>query len=252
MREDLAGLSTETQWRATGPFVASSALFTGILDETQQFLLTYAEQTGSVAERVAAANQVLLQGGLPQRSRASRQSIIHRIQIRLTSWSPPAWVLEELATFAQAPTPTALRATLLLHVCRQDTLLYRIVQEVIAPSWYGGQRTIHSADIQRFLDAAAPRHPEIDTWSRQTRERLSSTTLSIFRDYGLLQGKARKQIVEPAIPDAAACHLLKLLRAEGSAEDALPTHPDWRLWLWDAARAERFLAVQHYNPEGVP
>jgi hypothetical protein len=230
-----------TQWRATGPFVASSALFTGILEETQQFLLAFAQQHGTVEERVAAASRQLLEGGLLQRSRSSRLSIVRRIHTRLTSWAPPGWVLDELVSFAQAPDTAALKAALLLHVSRQDRLLYGIVQDVVVPMWNNGQRTIHSADIHRHLDALAVHHPEIDAWSRQTRERLGSTTLSLLRDYGLLRGKAKKMIVEPLVPDEVALHLVKLLEAEGVDEADLPTHPDWRLWLWDAERARRFL-----------
>lgn len=51
-----------TQWRATGSFIASSALFTGILDETQIFLLTYAEQEGDLSARVESTKQLLMEG----------------------------------------------------------------------------------------------------------------------------------------------------------------------------------------------
>jgi hypothetical protein len=231
-----------TAWRATGPYVASSALFSGILDETQLFLQTYAEQSGSLETRIGSAKQALVGGLLPQRSRSSRISIIRRIQNRLTNWGPPAWVLDELAVFAGQASKLALKAALLVHVCRQDRLLYCLVQALIVLQWQEGPRQITNADVHRFLDDERSRHPEIDTWSRQTRDRLGSTTLAILRDYGLLQGKVRKQSVEPIVPDAAANHLARLLRAEGVVEAGIPSHPDWRLWLWDEARARHALS----------
>ncbi len=225
-----------TEWRASGPYRASSALFSGILEETQLFLQTYAGLTGSLDERVQAAKQLLVEGRLPQRSRSSRESIVDRITRRITYWGPPTWVLDDLASFAGDPSLLALKAALLMHVCRQDRLLYSLVQDVIAPKWDEGQHWIDSTDVQRYLDEAVHLHPEIESWTRQTRKRLGSTTLSILRDYGLLQGKTRKQIVEPIVPDEAVAHVVKLLRAEGVAEQEIPAHPDWRLWLWGKAR----------------
>ncbi|MCL4835318.1 MAG: DUF1819 family protein [Caldilineaceae bacterium] len=231
-----------TQWRATGPFIASSALFTGILDETQLFLQTYAEQEGSVDTRVANAKQLLVESLLPQRSRASRKSIVERISRRLISWNPPAWVLDDLALFAAQSSLLALKSALLLHVCRQDQLLYALVLEVVVPKWSERQTGIDSADVQRFLDGQLPQRPEIENWTRQTRERLGGTTLSLLRDYGLLQGRTNKQIVEPIVPDEVVRHVVRLLREEGISEEEIPSHPDWRLWLWNEERTRGVLS----------
>jgi hypothetical protein len=231
-----------TQWRATGSFIASSALFTGILDEIQLFLLTYAEQEGAIEERVESTKQLLIEGRLPQRSRSSRKSIVDRIARRLTTWNPPAWVLDDLVIFASQPTRLALQAALLMHVCRQDQLLYTLVHQVVAPRWDEGRPEIDSTDVQRFLDNQVPNHPEIETWTRQTRDRLGSTTLSILRDYGLLQGKSRKKIIEPIVPGDVVGHVERLLRAEGVAAPEISSHPDWRLWLWDEDRTRHILS----------
>ncbi|MBW7882629.1 MAG: DUF1819 family protein, partial [Caldilineaceae bacterium] len=165
-----------TQWRATGPFIASSALFSGILEETQLFLLTYAEQKGTIVDRVETTKRLLVDGRLPQRSRSSRDSIVKRISRRLIGWNPPAWVLDDLAAYAAEPALLAFKAALLMHVCRQDQLLYNLVHEVVLPKWQEGHLGIDSTDVQRFLDVQVCNHPEIDSWTRQTRHRLGSTT----------------------------------------------------------------------------
>lgn len=225
-----------TQWRATGPFAASSALYSGILEETEFFLRAYAKQDGAVEARVEATKALLVEGLLPQRSRSSRVSIVSRITLRLTSWNPPAWVLDDLASFADQPSALSLQAALLMHVCRQDALLYAIVQAVVYPKWSHAHTGIGRTDIQRFLDAQIPHHPEIEGWTRQTRDRLSSMSLSILRDYGLLQGTAHKKIVEPIVPDEVVGHVVRLLQAEGVPDADIPTHPDWHLWLWPRQR----------------
>jgi len=93
--------------------------------------------------------------------------------------------------FAQDTYQSSLPAALLLHAVRQDTLLYDFVQRILVPRWRSAEHTLVRADVQRFLDQAQPEHPEIDSWSHATREKLAGNMLSILRDYGLLRGRAR-------------------------------------------------------------
>src|SRR5947199_6610233 len=108
-----------TRWRSTGSYSPKLASKTGLLEETKQFLLTYA-RLGDVE----ATRQALVNGGLPQRSRATRATIIKIVQVRLTRWHPPAWVLDDLITFAQEIHQAELQVALLLHTARQDALFY--------------------------------------------------------------------------------------------------------------------------------
>lgn len=225
-----------TRWRATGSYVPTLSSKTSLIEETRQFLLTYARLYDSEATRLALVN-----GGLLQRSRATRATIVKIVQIRLTRWHPPAWVLEDLITFAQDGHQAELQAALLLHTARQDTLFYDIIQQVVVPRWFAGERELIRADVQRFLDEVQLTHPEVTGWSHSTREKLSGNVLTTLRDFGLLQGTATKQMVEPIVPSAVVQHLLHLLQAEGISPEQVAQHADWGLWLWDAARAQKAL-----------
>jgi hypothetical protein len=219
-------------WRATGVYLPTIASKTGLLEEIRLFLVSLDR-----LQDLGAARQVLVDGALPQRSRETRETIAGIIQQRLIRWSPPHWVYRDLIAFAQDIEQPSLQAALLLHVVRQDALLYDFVQQNLNPRWQRGDHTLIRADVQRFLDQALPEHPEIDAWSRATREKLAGNLLSILRDYGLLRGREQKQIVEPLVPTAVVEHLIRLLRAEGVDDDALADHPDWRIWLWTSQRA---------------
>lgn len=226
-----------TAWRATRPYLPTNASKAGLLDETRQFLLIYAQ----LGDPDATARE-LTDGALPQRSRETRRTIVKVIKARLTRWNPPGWVLSELATFAKSPDTDALKSALLLHAARQDALLYDVVLHVIAPRWAEHVAEVSRADVQRYLDTVEPLHPEVAGWSRETREKLTGNLLSILRDYGLLVGTATKRIVEPLVPPGVVAYLARLLIAEGIAMEDLPPHPDWRLWLWEPERAARALA----------
>lgn len=218
-------------WRATGAYVPNNASKAGLLDETRQFFLTY-DQLGDLAE----TRRALIQGGLLQRARETRITIIEVIQRRLTRWAPPPWIYDDLVTFAKDSYQPSLPAALLLHVVRQDQLLYDFVQQVVIRRWQSGDHTLVRADVQRFLDQSQSAHPEIGSWSHTTREKLAGNVLSILRDYGLLRGRAQKTIIEPVVPSIVTDHLRRLLHAEGVVGESLTTHPDWSIWLWDARR----------------
>jgi hypothetical protein len=231
-----------TNWRATGSYLLRLASKTSLIEETRQFLLDY-----SRVRDIEATRQALVNGGLPQRSRATRVTIVEIVQIRLTRWHPPAWVLDDLIAFAQDGHQTDLQAALLLHTARQDNLFYDIIQQIIAPRWFAGERDLVRADVQRFLDSLQSTHPEVAGWSHSTRQKLSSNVLTTLRDFGLLQvqGKVSKQIVEPIVPPTVVQHLVRLLQAEGIPPEQIAHHPDWQLWLWDATRAQK--AIETLN-----
>jgi hypothetical protein len=225
-----------TRWRVTGSYLPTLSSKTSLIEETRQFLLTYA-RLGDVE----ATRQALVNGGLPQRSRATRATIIKIVQMRLTRWHPPAWVLDDLIAFAQNGHQIELQAALSLHIARQDVLLYDIIQQVVVPRWFAGERELIRSDIQRFLDEVQSAHLEITGWSHSTREKLSGNVLTTLRDFGLLQGTAIKQIVEPIVPPTVVKHLIHLLQAEDIPSEQVAHHPDWQLWLWDAAHAQKAL-----------
>ena len=235
-----------TRWRASGSYLPTLSSKTSLLEETRQFLLTYARLRDIEATRLALVN-----GGLLQRSRATRATIVKIVQLRLTRWHPPAWVLDDLITFAQDGHQAELQAALLLHTARQDILFYDIIQQVVVPHCFAGERELIRADIQRFLDEVQSRHPEVTGWSHSTREKLSGNVLTTLRDFGLLQGTAAKQIIEPIVPPAVVLHLIRLLQAEGISPEQVAQHPDWRLWLWDAARAQKAIDAYRLQERAV-
>ncbi len=244
------GRSGDTRWRATGTFLPTNALRQALVGETRQFLLALG-RTGDVAEACSA----MMVGELSQRSFHSRNDIVKAIKMRLLAWNPPSWVLADLISFARDDEQTSVQAALLLHLARQDALLYDLVQQVIVPRWKSGERVVARGDVQRFLDQAEPEHPEIGRWSFATRHKLAGNSLTILRDYGLLRGaehsRTERQIVEPVVPSEVAHHLARLLRAEGVSGEQVPEHPDWRIWLWDRQRAASVCADAGLATEGT-
>lgn len=223
----------ETSWRAVGPYLPTLASKAALLEETRLFLVTYGQ-----INNLDATIQTLINSALAQRSRETRMTIIEVIRSRLIRWNPPDWVLQDLVAFANETSLDALRAALLLHVPRQDHVLYDFIQEVIVPRRQYGDNRMLVADVQTFFDSAQEIHPEIDRWGFETRLRLARGILATLRDYALLKGAVNKDIVLPVVPEQVVHHLIRLLQAENIPQTEMANHPDWCLWLWSSAQAQ--------------
>jgi hypothetical protein len=222
-----------TRWRIAGPYLPTLASKAALVEETRLFLVTYDHY-----HDLDATIQALLHNVLVQRSRSTRNIIVNIIKSRLIRWNPPDWVLQDLISFAREPDLDALHAALLLHIPRQDHLLYDFVQQVIVPHQERGEMRVLLSEVQTFFDASQEVHPEISRWSFETRLRLSRGVLATLRDCGLLKGEVNKYLGLPVIPNHAVHHLIRCLRAENIPEAQLASHPDWQLWLWSPAQAQ--------------
>jgi hypothetical protein len=225
-----------TQWRAIGPYVPNLAGKATLLEESRALLAAYVRLGDA-----RAACQALVDGELPQRSRATRAMIVRTLRERFLRWQPPTWVLDELVALACQTSSPAFPPVVLLHMARQDALLYDFVQQVIVPHWFAGTAPVIRSDVQAFLDTAQDEQSQIQGWSHATREKVSRNVLTVLRDCTLLKGEVKKQIVLPMIPEAAAHHLIRLLLAEGVAPEKVAQHLDWRLWLWETNQVQKTL-----------
>ena len=228
----------ETVWRAAGAYSPKLASKAGLVEEASLFLTTYA-QLGSLS----ATGKALIDGVLPQRSRETRTTIVGILRRRLVLWNPPDWVLDDLVSFACDTNPDTLRVALLLHTARQERILYDFVQQVVLARWHSSVYQLVRSDVQGFLDRAQEEHPEVLGWSYTTRQRLSNSILTVLRDGRLLTGEVNKHITTPHIPIGVARHLIHLLMAEGIAKEEIAQHPDWHLWLWYEAQAQKAVAT---------
>ncbi len=63
-------------------------------------------------------------------------------------------LLVDLIAFAASEVAAGLESALLVHIARQDVMLYELVQAVIVPRWAAGETTLLRGDAQRSLDEA--------------------------------------------------------------------------------------------------
>jgi hypothetical protein len=187
----------------------------------------------NAGESLESIRQEVLEEDLLQKTtRATRHGVWKEIRSRYLNddeIAPP------LARFvAHNQNPTTIRLALLFEFCQSDHLLRDTILGCIYPRYEGGFSGVGKGEIQAFFDQLAPEHPEVTTWSPQTRDKVVSNILSILRDFGLLEGTQRKQFARLYIPIEAFVYALYRQRDRGAVTaPEVVESDDWRLFLLD-------------------
>jgi len=85
------------------------------------------------------------------------------------------------------------------------------------------------AEVLAFIERAATPHPEVKSWSENTRRSLAQDYCASIRDFGLAKGIARKTTVRPALYGSPIRLLVRALRLTGVAPLDLVHSPAFRL-----------------------
>ena len=90
---------------------------------------------------------------------------------------------------------------LTLYYCCLKTyrLLFDFHMDIVLPKWQAFDRSLQPHDARRFLERRADQHPEIDSWSTSTLEKVRQVMLKMLREARLLvEGQLEAPQVSPA------------------------------------------------------
>ncbi len=184
---------------------------------------------------------------LTQRSFHNRKriwtSISHRYLLKDEPW------LESLLSQEShlGPQSSEFKSLLYLLYALRDRLTFDFVTKVL---WAKGQQTraaISRNDVLDLLGAAVPDRPQIDRWSEATRKKLAGSILTALRDFGVLEGKQKKILVQPPLPLSTAEIIVRILVREGCRGRQILESHIWRLFFLkesDVAQVLSRLAIE--------
>ena len=223
----MSDISSRNSIRDIGTYSARNTSKGALLDESYEIIRALA--SGLALEQVREQAH----GGsiLRQKARLSRTTIWERVHFRLLAHEWP-WVVDALGTAHASGrySPEFVSLVYLLY-CLRDHLTFNFITQWIWPRWNAGQPAISPDDLLDYLDGASETQEQIRRWSESSRRRLSTSILAALRDYGLLAGARKKQVVKPPLPLATAETILRLLTAEGRRGGEVLQDPAWRLFL---------------------
>jgi hypothetical protein len=153
----------------------------------------------------------------------------------LISWRyltpPDSAVVSALAALShRGADDLILRGALYFHYCLADRLTFDVATDLLWTLQQQGREGINTAEVEAYIRAGAATHPEVESWSSQTLNKLASSILSALRDFGRLAGGSKKRFVQPSLSDALLIYVCKFLSAEGKTARGILGALDFRLW----------------------
>lgn len=150
---------------------------------------------------------------------------------------PQAWRFLRLFEDADAPL-AVLRPLYYFYAARAEAFVGDFVRQALFTQYQTGIMSVGVPEVLRFIAQAEADGRIAEPWSESVRLRMSSHLLAALRDFGILEGRARKRIAAPYLPLIPFAHVAFLL-AEESKGAAVLAHPDWRLFLLYPDTVER-------------
>jgi len=151
-----------------------------------------------------------------------------------------------LVVLVQGGAPSYWVDPLLYYFAAQnDQTLRDIVLEVVYPRRMAGYTDLNKEHVIRQIRDWNIEGKTTSDWGENTIERVARNTMAALRDFGVLQGRARKSISPLYLPvEAFAFIALDLLNRYGSGQQVLQSQ-EWELFFLPLEGVERFFLEAH-------
>lgn len=213
--------------RDLGQYSSRNASKGALLEETSRVISALASGLSLDEVRKEALEGTLLQ----KSTLTNRRTVWRRIHFRLFTHGVD-WVINDLVdAYGYGPYSSEFISIIYLQYCLRDHLAFDFASKVIWNRYLEDRLLISRHDILSFLDEASYEQPAIMDWSDTTRRKVATSTLTAFRDFGLLRGTQKKYITQPPLPLFTAQHLLRILVSEGVKGVDVINNKTWRLFL---------------------
>jgi hypothetical protein len=182
--------------------------------------------------RIAVEGNLLGKG-----SRSRALDVLALLRARFVDPGPQVMVaLQTLASH-----PTAFREACFYETTRVDDLLAAFAEDPLY-AWFSDGRTLVSVEdtVAWITDLVAA--GRVPPWSEKVRVRAAQGLLSTLRDFGVLQGSARKHLASPGMSPVGFSYAAYREQERGRSSRALVASPIWRRWLLDGSRVVELLA----------
>lgn len=151
-----------------------------------------------------------------------------------------------LIRLAQAGIPQPTWAPILLwHLTLRELLLSDFLENWLFPRRQEGLLRVRAADVRGYLAALSARGLLNMEWKESTVAQMASSLPTYAADFGLLSGKAIKEIVPYHLPDDALLYVLQAIAETAGTAKRIIEDVRWRRYLLTVSELERELMRLH-------
>lgn len=153
---------------------------------------------------------------------------------------PNAWRLVRALEDANASI-AVLRPVYYWITARAEPVLGDFCREVLYSRQADARMGVNTRWVVSWLtDKGCP-------WSPDVVLRVARGLLAALRDFGILEGRSRKRLVDPMPPLRSFAYIAFCLRLHGVASRELLNHRDWQLFLLSPQDVERMFLRAHQD-----
>lgn len=213
----------------------------GALLQDMRLLVRHWQEEGGWEEQV---NHGLTTNLLGKETRARASDLFRRaFSQRFIKGDPPeAWrivrPLEDRNVGLEILKPVYYWIT-----ARSDALLYDFVELFISERSRSVGLGVSVDDASRWIRSALSSRQQ--EWSPTVTLKVARGLLAALRDFGILEGTAKKRIAPVYLPIESFAYIAFLLNLLGCSGAGLINHSDWRLFLMTPALVERLFLEAH-------
>jgi hypothetical protein len=229
--------------KASLPHVYTTRLLkAGAAIEDTRILLRYWTDTVPKEE---LTHRLVAENALGKTSRMRVKDVVTRIFIpRYVDGDPKeAWRYLKILELGGMD-GSSMSALLLFHTARCERLLYDFVVEELFPRFMVGRDEISVDDTARFISDALVKR-DAENWTETVKIKVARGMLAALRDFGILQGKAKKKIRAPYLSPEAFAFIAFLVHLHTKSGERIVNSEDWRLYLLTPEAVERKFLEAH-------
>lgn len=131
------------------------------------------------------------------------------------------------------------------HTALADDLLYDFASQWLYSLYFDGRYKLDTSDGVAYIEQLG--NKITPQWSENIKTKTARGLLATCRDFGLLQGAAKKSFAPIHIPVIAFLYVAYHLKKNVPSAGRLLTHPDWRLFLLTNDQVEQLFLEAHQN-----
>jgi bacteriophage exclusion system BrxA-like protein len=91
------------------------------------------------------------------------------------------------------------KAMILLSILKTYPFIYDFIVEVVRNKTLMFENTISDVDYNRFIESKSMTHPELETISQTTKDKIKQRTFTFLEQVGLINNLKEKRIIRPVL-----------------------------------------------------
>lgn len=183
---------------------------------------------------------------LGKKSRSRAVDVYRRVfSLRFLKGDPPeAWKIVRSLENANV-TLEILIPVYYWITARSDDLLYDFVVDEILPRSKSYDLAVRVDETALWIQEKLSLLNQ--SWTETVTLKVARGLLAALRDFGILEGAAKKKIAPIYLPLESFAYIAFVLNRLGKSGEGLITHPDWNLFLFGQPAVERMFLEAHQN-----